>query len=91
MRAAGAVHLVYRTYLVSASGIFLVGHREPDLGGYQMGIWLKIIKPMRGAARLEKYMWGKRRRTRILTKVDNAFGISLPGHGLCSHFKVATL
>ncbi|EJK51665.1 hypothetical protein THAOC_29143, partial [Thalassiosira oceanica] len=55
--------------------------------------WLAMyaIKPMRGAARLEKYMWGKRRRTRILTKVNNAIGISRPGDGLCSHFKVATL
>ena len=41
------------------------------------------IKAVRGAARLKK-VWGKRRRTKRLTKVDNVIGISRPEHGLCS-------
>ena len=49
------------------------------------------IKAVRGAARLKKRMWEKRRRTKRLTKVDNAIGISRPGDGLWLHFKVATL
>ncbi|EJK67301.1 hypothetical protein THAOC_11689 [Thalassiosira oceanica] len=43
------------------------------------------------SAQLEIPCREKRRRTRRLTKIDNAIGISRLGKGLCYHFKVATL
>ncbi|EJK48960.1 hypothetical protein THAOC_32203, partial [Thalassiosira oceanica] len=74
-------------------------HRRPFDDGIQLRLglagcrWMPLdrIKAMRAAARLENSCREKRRRTRRLTKVDNAIGISRPGDGLCSDFKVATL